>query len=121
MNTIQRLSPEQREEVQSMIQITLHHKNEVDKEALASLKEYTKMGFEAVNKRFEEMLYYMEKRFEAQDKRFEDMKHYTDKRFEDIMTYMDKRFNQLFWTIGIGFSTITALCGAAAYYLSQLS
>ena len=34
----------------------------------------------------------MEKRFEAVDKRFEDLIHQMDKRFEDLIHLMDKRF-----------------------------
>ena len=37
----------------------------------------------------------MEKRFEAMDKRFEDLIHQIDKRFEDIIGQMDKRFSEL--------------------------
>ena len=35
-------------------------------------------------KRFEEMMHYMEKRFEQVDKRFEEILHYMDKRFESV-------------------------------------
>ena len=37
----------------------------------------------------------MEKRFEAMDKRFEDLIHMIDKRFEDLTHQMDKRFEDL--------------------------
>ena len=37
----------------------------------------------------------MEKRFEAMDKRFEDLIHMIDKRFEDLTHQMDKRFEDM--------------------------
>ena len=37
----------------------------------------------------------MEKRFEAIDKRFEDLIHQVDKRFEDLIHYMEKRFEAM--------------------------
>ena len=55
--------------------------------------------FDAVDKRFEDMHRSMETRFQAVDKRFEDLhrsmdKHFeaVDKRFEDLHRNMDKRF-----------------------------
>jgi DNA anti-recombination protein RmuC len=47
--------------------------------------------FEQVDKRFEEILHYMDKRFESVDKRFEQV----DKRFEEMLHLMDKRFEQV--------------------------
>ncbi|MHA1448984.1 MAG: DUF3782 domain-containing protein [Candidatus Hodarchaeales archaeon] len=44
--------------------------------------------FEAVDKRFEELIASMNKRFEAVDKRFEAV----DKRFEELIASMNKRF-----------------------------
>ena len=43
------------------------------------------------DKRFEEILHYMDKRFEQVDKRFEQV----DKRFEEMLHLMDKRFEQV--------------------------
>ena len=37
----------------------------------------------------------MEKRFEAMDRRFEDLIHMIDKRFEDLIHQMDKRFEAM--------------------------
>ena len=47
--------------------------------------------FDAVDKRFEDLIGYMNKRFEAVDKRFEAV----DKRFEDLIGHTDKRFEDL--------------------------
>jgi len=44
-------------------------------------------------------------RFEAIDKRFEDLIHYMDKRFED----MNKRFTQVTWLISTGMAFIMLL------------
>ncbi len=55
------------------------------------LAEGQKQGFEQVDKRFEDMLRYMDKRFEQVDKRFEDIFRYMDKRFDQV----DKRFEQV--------------------------
>ena len=43
---------------------------------------------EQVDKRFEDLIHYMDKRFEAVDKRFEAV----DKRFEDLISNMNSRF-----------------------------
>ena len=48
---------------------------------------------------------FMERRFEAVDKRFEDLIAYSYKRFEQV----DKRFNALTWMIGVGFVVLTSL------------
>ena len=68
--------------------------------------------FEAVDRRFEELIRHtdkrfdaVDKRFEASDKRFEDLIAHTDKRFETV----DKRFNTLTWMIGVGFVVVTSL------------
>ena len=47
--------------------------------------------FEQMDKRFGEILHYMDKRFESVDKRFEQV----DKRFEEMLHLMDKRFEQV--------------------------
>ena len=58
----------------------------------------------------------MTERFTAMDKRFEDQQAYSDKRFtamekrfEDLQAYSDRRFRALQWSLGIGFSVVTAL------------
>ena len=58
----------------------------------------------------------MAERFEAVDKRFEDLIAYHDKRFEDLIAHTDKRFetvdnrfNTLTWMIGVGFVVVTSL------------
>lgn len=53
--------------------------------------------FDAVDKRFGDMLGLMEKRFES-----------TDKRFDDARSHSDKRFASLQWTTIIGFTVVTA-------------
>ena len=60
---------------------------------LKNQRELMKQGFEAVDKRFEDMQ-------KNTDKRFEDM----NKRFEDMQKYMNKRFNMLTWIMGGGFT-----------------
>ena len=47
--------------------------------------------FEDMNKRFEDLTHQMDKRFEDMNKRFEDLTHQMDKRFEA----MDKRFEAM--------------------------
>ena len=59
------------------------------------LAESQKQGFDLMDKRFEDMLRYMDKRFEQVDKRFEDMFRYMDKRFEDMNNGMNNRFNDM--------------------------
>ena len=63
------------------------------------LAESMRQNFEGMDKRFEDMLSFMDKRFEAMDKRFEDMQNHMgkrfeamDKRFEDMQKHMAKRF-----------------------------
>jgi len=55
-----------------------------------------KVGFENMEKRFTDLIHYIDKRFEDMqkymNKRFEDMQKYMDRRFEDMHKYMDKRF-----------------------------
>lgn len=65
--------------------------------------------FEAMDKRFQELVHYVDKRFEAVDKRFEavdkrfqELIHYVDKRFEDVnkrFEEMHKRINFIQWLI----------------------
>ena len=76
-------------------------------------------GFEAIDKRFEDMQRYMDKRFEAIDKRFEDMnkrfedmnKRFEDmnKRFEDLQKYMDKRFIMMLSFVSLAFLAMPAI------------
>ena len=61
--------------------------------------------FEAVDRRFNDLLENMKGRFEAVDKRFEDLIGYMDKRFEVV----NHRFTTLTWMIGVGFVVITSL------------
>ena len=61
--------------------------------------------FEAVDTRFEGMQRNMETRFEAVDKRFEDLHRNMDKRFEAVdkrFEDMHKRFNGMQWMVGGG-------------------
>ena len=71
-----------------------------------------KVGFENMEKRFTDLIHYIDKRFEDMhkymNKRFEDMQKYMDRRFEDMHKYMDKRFedmnkkiNLLIWIISL--------------------
>jgi len=53
---------------------------------------------ENMNRRFEDMLKYV-------DKRFEDMIKYVDKRFED----MNRRFDMMFKFMSLGFGVVTIL------------
>ena len=52
-----------------------------------------KVGFENMEKRFTDLIHYIDKRFEDMNKRFEDM----NKRFED----MNKKINLLIWIISL--------------------
>ncbi len=58
-----------------------------------------KVGFENMEKRFTDLIHYIDKRFEDMqkymNKRFEDMQKYMDRRFEDMHKYMDKRFEDM--------------------------
>ena len=54
--------------------------------------------FEAVDKRFDDMLHHMDKRFEA-----------SDKRFEDLIGQMNARFSMMFYFISAGFTILTVL------------
>ncbi|TVQ96560.1 MAG: hypothetical protein EA399_15515 [Desulfovibrionales bacterium] len=56
-----------------------------------ALLEQMNLRFEAVDKRFVEMLQSMDKRFESMDKRFESL----DKRFVEMQQGMDKRFESM--------------------------
>ncbi|GIX41846.1 MAG: hypothetical protein KatS3mg129_1579 [Leptospiraceae bacterium] len=63
---------------------------------------YMDKRFNAIDKRFDEQLHYMNKRFESIDKRFEEQLLYmnkqlesVDKRFEEQLHYMDKRFDAI--------------------------
>ena len=78
-------------------------------------------GFARMDKRFEDLIHYMDKRFEQVDQRFVDLIHQmdkrfeqVDKRFEDLIHHMDKRFSLIQWTMGIGFTMITVLM--SVYY-----
>ena len=66
---------------------------------------YTNGRFEAVDKRFEAV----DKRFEAVDKRFEESLEHTNVRFADLTAQMNARFTALTWMIGVGFVVITSL------------
>ena len=94
------------------------------------ISETIKIGFEKVDKRFEDMYKLMDKRFEDMykhiDKRFEDMYKHIDKRFEDVnkrfedvnkrFEDMNKRFedtskkiNILIWVISLWMTLFTSL------------
>ena len=80
---------------------------------------HTDNRFEAVDKRFEDLLAHLDRRFDAVDKRFDAVDRRfeaSDKRFEDLIAHtdkrfetVDKRFNTLTWMIGVGFVVVTSL------------
>jgi predicted RNase H-like nuclease (RuvC/YqgF family) len=84
-------------------------------EELKAQRDLMQQGFNAVDKRFEDLIHYMDKRFDAVDRRFESMdKRFEsmDKRFESMdkrFESMEKRFSSLQWLIGIGISLIAVL------------
>ena len=83
----------------NIVQRSIYEKSLLEiKNEIKLLAESMKQGFEAIDKRFEDMYNYMNKRFEAVDKRFEAV----DKRFED----MNKRFSMMFTFMNIGFGII---------------
>jgi hypothetical protein len=49
------------------------------------------------------------KRFDAVDKRFEELLEHTNIRFADLTGQMNARFTALTWMIGVGFVVITSL------------
>ena len=51
--------------------------------------------FEAIDKRFEELIDFMNKRFEAVDKRFEDLIATMKTGFEDVKHYVDESFSEV--------------------------
>jgi len=68
--------------------------------------------FEAMDKRFEDLIHYMDQRFEAVDKRFEDLIHYMDQRFEAVdkrFEEINRRFTLLTWLISSLFGVIALL------------
>jgi DNA anti-recombination protein RmuC len=88
---------------------TLRERDVAVRESLARLEnglegqqELLHRHMDQSDKRFEEILHYMDKRFEQVDKRFESVDkrfeqvdkrfEQVDKRFEEILHYMDKRF-----------------------------
>ena len=103
----------------------LRNESSIEKQhiEIMGILDAVKEGFKNVDKRFEDLIHYMDKRFDAVDKRFEDLIHHMDKRFEDLIHHMDKRFddsnkrfddvNKRFslvtWLIGIGFVSVNIL------------
>ena len=87
--------------------------------------------FEAIDKRFEDLIGQMNGRFEAVDRRFEESIGHTNARFKELIGHMNARFeeshmhtNSRFtefagqmnarfrtqtWIIGVGFAVITSL------------
>ncbi len=63
--------------------------NRIGIEELKAQRELMEVRFEASDRRFEDLIHYMDGRFDAVDKQFESM----DKRFEDLIHYMDQRFS----------------------------
>ena len=104
-------------------------------EELKAQRELMAVRFDAVDRRFEDVLALMDRRFEAADKRFEDLqtsldKRFdgarvsADKRFEDLQTSLDKRFDDaqahsdkrfaaLQWTMLVGLAVVT---GAVTFF-----
>ena len=99
-------------------------------EELLAQRNLTETRFDAVDKRFEDLIHMMDKRFDAMDKRFdamdkrfEDLIHMMDKRFEavdkrfdDLIHQMDKRFSSLQWVIGLGFTLIVGLMAVFNFF-----
>lgn len=84
------------------------------------LAETMKMGFEAIEKRFEDQNQIFNKRFEEQtqmfNKRFEEQNQMFNKRFEDLIHYFDKRFEDmnrrmtmLTWIISLWLSLLSII------------
>ena len=75
--------------------------------------------FDAVDKRFEDILRVMDTRFEAVDKRFEAVdKRFesVDKRFNDLIHHMDKRFSTMQWVMGLGFTLLAGLLAVFNFF-----
>lgn len=88
-------------------------------EELKAQRELMESRFNEWDKRFEDLIHYMDKRFQAVDKRFESV----DKRFEDLIHYMDKRFDavdrrfsSIQWMMGIGFTLLAALMAVFNFF-----
>ena len=80
------------------------------------LAESMKQSFERMDKRFEDMLLFMDKRYEAADRRFKDVQRGMDQRFEDMQSSVDrrfddinKRFTMMFSFVTIGFIVVSTL------------
>ena len=65
------------------------------KEDIKMLIDLINKRFEAIDKRFEDLISYSDKRFEDINKRFEELRAYSDKRFEELRAYSDKRFEDI--------------------------
>ena len=83
--------------------------------------------FDAVDRRFEDLIGHTNTRFEAVDKRFVELIGHTNTRFEELIGQMNARFDtvdrrfeeshahtnsrfrMLTWMIGVGFAVITSL------------
>jgi len=65
------------------------------KEDIKMLIDLINKRFEAIDKRFEDLISYSDKRFEDINKRFEELRAYSDKRFEELKAYSDKRFEDI--------------------------
>jgi ElaB/YqjD/DUF883 family membrane-anchored ribosome-binding protein len=75
--------------------IAEEHKNFVHKSDLKELIIEMREGFKTMDKRFQDLLHYIDKRFEAIDKRFEEQIHYIDKRLEEQKEFSEKRFQAI--------------------------
>ncbi|MBS7645094.1 hypothetical protein KEJ44_03515, partial [Candidatus Bathyarchaeota archaeon] len=68
------------------------------KEDVKMILDFMDRRFNAVDKRFEDLISYSDKRFESIDKRFEDVNRRfeaMDRRFEDLITYSERRFESV--------------------------
>ncbi|MGB0880454.1 MAG: hypothetical protein ACPGTO_07800 [Polaribacter sp.] len=108
------LSLELRNEIIALVKNEISELKTVD-ERLTNLelelkhqRELMQQGFEAIDKRFEDNKFYMEKRFEAVDKQFEAV----DKQFESV----NKRIYLQTWIIGFGFTIITVLMSLYRFF-----
>ena len=68
--------------------------------------------FEAMDKRFEDLIHYIDQRFGVVDKRFEDLIHHMDQRFGAVdkrFEEMNRRFTLLTWLISSLFGALALL------------
>lgn len=72
---------------------------------IALLIQEMRAGFEAMDKRFDDLIHQMDKRFEQ-----------IDKRFEFLAIQMDKRFNTIQWFMGLGFTVFAIIISYGTFF-----